>query len=163
LELELLSRISGTRRDSRPVSLSSDQGSPEGNEFVEEFESSRTEVPSGDSPHTEKSTVETTTTDLRYPYSRPLLLKYHNEAFFRDSMRQREIHRIRDERRKSALQRGKDDPDSGEKATEESGSDDAKRVASDEAEKLKQKLKQEQEAERLRQVRHYLTKCQMTQ
>lgn len=67
-------------------------------------------------------------------------------------MRQREIHRIRDERRKSALQRGKDELDSGEKVTDDPDSEDAKRVASDEAEKQKQKLKQELEAERLRQV-----------
>jgi len=62
LELELLSRISGTRRDSRPISLQSDHGSPDTNEFVEEFESSKTESPTGGDL---SQKVETTTTDLR--------------------------------------------------------------------------------------------------
>merc|ERR1712223_1943076 len=100
LELELLSRISGTRRDSRPIRIGANAGAPgqrgqSPNNLINAgivFESTKTATSLTTTSRTTSSVL-----DINAPSS--------NSKITAESIRQLEIQRIRDERRKTAQEK----------------------------------------------------------
>merc|ERR1712037_417484 len=123
LELELLSRISGTRRDSRPIRIGansrapsqSDQRQSRPNNLINAgivFESTKTT--------TSLSTTSRTTTSQLDSNTNPT--SSSSKANTAESMRQLEIQRIRDERRKSAREKKKKETTTSRSRTSSSSS-----------------------------------------
>jgi len=107
LELELLSRISGTRRDSRPIRIGANAGAPgqrgqSPNNLINAgivFESTKTTTSLTTTSRTTSSHLADTTNTNQAATSSS------SKASNADSMRQLEIQRIREERRKAAREK----------------------------------------------------------
>merc|ERR1712223_1312996 len=115
LELELLSRISGTHRDTRPISINSQERTEK--EMLEdaEFESSKTsrnhQGQSRDkTPEEPRKRMKVTNANSGFTFAteRNLFKTTTPSSETREEMRLREIQRIRDERRRKAMERQKE-------------------------------------------------------
>merc|ERR1711902_440264 len=115
LELELLSRISGTHRDTRPISLNSQERTEK--EMLEDakFEPSKTsrnkQGQSRDkTPEEPRKRMKVTNVNSGFTFAteKNQLKTTTPSSETREEMRLREIQRIRDERRRKAMERQKE-------------------------------------------------------
>merc|ERR1712223_2056101 len=124
LELELLSRISGTHRDTRPLSINNREKTEK--EMLEDigFESSKTttsnidpqEVNGRPEEPRKRMKVTNVNSGFTFPTEKNPFRSTTPIAETREEMRLREIQRIRDERRRKAMERQKEAKESIRKA-----------------------------------------------
>merc|ERR1711981_717481 len=158
LELELLSRISGTHRDTRPISINSRDKTED--EMVQNarFESSRTTTSSfhkqGNSkvpPEEPRKRMKVSNVNSGFTFAteKNPFRSTTPSSETREEMRLREIQRIRDERRRKAMERQKEAKENirrlEQKRKEEKPRKDQENVFVRESEIARQKEKKRKE------------------
>merc|ERR1711981_1108231 len=153
LELELLSRISGTHRDTRPIRINSREKTED--EMVEnaKFESSKTttssfhkQVNSKDQPEEPRKRMKVTNVDSGFTFAteKAQFRTTTPSSESREQMRLREIQRIRDERRKKAMERQREEQENQRRVEQKRKEEKARK----EEEKRKSEIARQKEKKR---------------